>query len=81
MGSMANMAVAPGGALGLGMLAGVWSVVGYVHIGPVLESKIGLQVGTDAIHVTGQCLLACLDRVGLHVWHLIANTVRASQAC
>lgn len=47
MGSMANMAVAPGGALGLGMLAGVWSVVGYVHIGPVLENKIGLQVGTD----------------------------------
>jgi hypothetical protein len=43
------MAVAPGGALGLGMLAGVWSVVGYVYIGPVLENKIGLQVGTGAV--------------------------------
>lgn len=44
VGSMANLAVPPGGALGLGMLAGVWSVSGYVHITPLLEQNIGLQV-------------------------------------
>jgi len=44
VGSMANLAVAPGGALGLGMLAGVWSVFGYVYITPLLEKNVGLQV-------------------------------------
>jgi len=39
VGSSARLAMTPGGALALGVLAGIISVYGYVHASPFLESK------------------------------------------
>jgi ammonium transporter Rh len=42
VGSSARLAMTPGGSMVVGVLAGVVSVLGYVHSTPMLESKLGL---------------------------------------
>ena len=49
IGSAANLMVGPGGALGVGILAGLISTLGYAYLSPVLESKIGLR-DTCGVH-------------------------------
>ncbi|CAL8464160.1 g3695 [Coccomyxa elongata] len=49
IGSAANLMVGPGGALGVGILAGLISTLGYAYLTPVLEAKIGLR-DTCGVH-------------------------------
>jgi len=49
IGTACNMAVAPGGALSVGLIAGMLSVVGYTKITPFLEETIGLY-DTCGVH-------------------------------
>ena len=49
IGSAANMMVSPGGALAVGVSAGVLSTLGYAYIMPFLEAKIGLR-DTCGVH-------------------------------
>jgi len=49
MGSSASMAVYPGGAIGIGCLAGLLSCVGYNYVQPYLEEKIKLH-DTCGVH-------------------------------
>eukprot|EP01025_Chloroclados_australasicus_P020963 TRINITY_DN2202_c0_g1_i4.p2 TRINITY_DN2202_c0_g1~~TRINITY_DN2202_c0_g1_i4.p2 ORF type:complete len:469 (-),score=41.20 TRINITY_DN2202_c0_g1_i4:411-1670(-) len=49
MGSSANLQLVPGGALLIGICAGILSTVGYVYVTPLLESKIGLK-DTCGVH-------------------------------
>lgn len=49
VGTSANMAIAPGGAIAIGCVAGVLSVVGYTKITPWLYEKIGLH-DTCGVH-------------------------------
>ncbi len=49
IGSAANLMVGPGGALGVGILAGLISTLGYAYLSPVLEAKIGLR-DTCGVH-------------------------------
>ena len=49
IGSAANMMVSPGGALAVGVAAGVLSTLGYAYIMPFLEAKIGLR-DTCGVH-------------------------------
>jgi len=42
VGSSARLAITPGGALTLGVLAGIVSVYGYVYSTPMLEKKLGV---------------------------------------
>jgi len=49
IGTACNMAVTPGGALCVGCIAGILSVVGYTKISPWLESTLGLY-DTCGIH-------------------------------
>jgi len=52
MGSSASMAVYPGGAIGIGCLAGLLSCVGYNYVQPFLEKKIKLHdtCGVNNLH-------------------------------
>jgi ammonium transporter Rh len=49
IGSAANMMVGPGGALAVGIVAGLLSTLGYVYLTPALEAKIGLR-DTCGVH-------------------------------
>eukprot|EP00891_Asterochloris_glomerata_P004350 jgi/Astpho2/4350/Aster-08052 len=49
IGSAANMDMAPAAALGVGMVAGTVSVLGFRHISPYLETKVGLR-DTCGVH-------------------------------
>ncbi|CAD7705468.1 unnamed protein product [Ostreobium quekettii] len=50
MGSAADLSdVGPGGALAIGMVAGILSVMGFKYIGPVLEKWVGLK-DTRGVH-------------------------------
>lgn len=49
IGSAANMMVTPGGALGVGILAGTISTLGYAYLTPALEASIGLR-DTCGVH-------------------------------
>ena len=49
IGSAANMMVSPGGALAVGVSAGLLSTLGYAYIMPFLEAKIGLR-DTCGVH-------------------------------
>ncbi|CAK0782997.1 hypothetical protein CVIRNUC_006192 [Coccomyxa viridis] len=49
IGSAANMMVGPGGALAVGVAAGLLSTLGYAYIMPCLEAKIGLK-DTCGVH-------------------------------
>lgn len=49
IGSAANLMVGPGGALGVGIVAGLISTLGYAYLTPVLEAKIGLR-DTCGVH-------------------------------
>ncbi|WIA39056.1 hypothetical protein OEZ86_005200 [Tetradesmus obliquus] len=49
VGSAANLKIAPGGALVIGLLAGAISTCGYVKLSPKLESCIGLR-DTCGVH-------------------------------
>ena len=49
IGSVANMMVSPGGALAVGVAAGILSTLGYAYIMPFLEAKIGLR-DTCGVH-------------------------------
>ena len=49
IGSAANMMVSPGGALAVGVAAGLLSTLGYAYIMPFLEAKIGLR-DTCGVH-------------------------------
>ncbi|KAK9823721.1 hypothetical protein WJX72_004894 [[Myrmecia] bisecta] len=49
IGSAANMKILPGGALLVGVLAGVLSTTGYKYIAPTLEAKIALR-DTCGVH-------------------------------
>lgn len=53
VGSMANLEIAPFGALLLGMVVGVWSVWGYEHVSPFLVDKVGLQDTCGVINLHG----------------------------
>jgi len=52
MGSSASMAVYPGGAIGIGCIAGLLSCFGYNYIQPLLEKKIKLHdtCGVNNLH-------------------------------
>jgi len=52
IGTSANMAIAPGGAICTGLFAGVLSVFGYVKVTPYLYEKIGLHdtCGVNNLH-------------------------------
>ena len=58
IGSAANMMVGPGGALAVGVAAGLLSTLGYAYIMPCLEAKIGLKdtCGVHNLHgMPGDC--------------------------
>jgi len=40
IGASARLKISPGGALSLGVLAGLLSVIGYVYVTPILEKKL-----------------------------------------
>jgi ammonium transporter Rh len=42
MGSASSLRLSPGGALAVGIFAGVMSTMGFARLMPTLESKIGL---------------------------------------
>jgi ammonium transporter Rh len=52
MGTCCDLMIGPGAALLIGCLAGVLSVVGYVHIQPALETKLGFldTCGINNLH-------------------------------
>ena len=52
MGACCDMLILPGSAMGIGAIAGVVSVVGFVHVQPWLEEKIGLHdtCGVNNLH-------------------------------
>jgi ammonium transporter Rh len=52
VGSSARLAMTPGGSMAVGVLAGVVSVVGWVHSTPILESKLGFYdtCGVGNVH-------------------------------
>lgn len=64
MGSSANLAVYPGGAIGIGMTAGLVGVLGYNFVTPLLE-KIGLYdtCGVNNLHGMPGLLGAILSAV------------------
>jgi len=70
MGSSASMAVYPGGAIGIGCLAGLLSCFGYNYIQPFLEKKIKLYdtCGVHNLHgmpgVLGALISAVVAGVG-----------------
>jgi len=70
MGSSASMAVYPGGALGIGCLAGLLSCFGYNYIQPALEKKIKLHdtCGVNNLHgmpgIIGALISAVVAGVG-----------------
>lgn len=49
IGSAANLMIGPGGALAVGVAAGVLSTLGYAYVMPFLEAKIGLR-DTCGVH-------------------------------
>lgn len=49
IGSAANLMVGPGGALAVGLAAGLLSTLGYAYVMPFLEAKIGLR-DTCGVH-------------------------------
>eukprot|EP00854_Cymbomonas_tetramitiformis_P016364 gene16364-19422_t len=49
VGAVANMVIGPGGAILIGMMSGMLSVGGFVHIQPWLQSKLGLH-DTCGVH-------------------------------
>ncbi len=49
IGSSANLLITPGGALGVGIVAGLLSTLGYAYVTPTLEAKIGLR-DTCGVH-------------------------------
>jgi ammonium transporter Rh len=52
IGTTANMALAPGGALAVGLTAGLVSVIGFTKVGPMLERSLSLHdtSGTHNLH-------------------------------
>jgi ammonium transporter Rh len=42
MGSASSLRLSPGGALAVGIFAGIMSTIGFARLMPTLESKIGL---------------------------------------
>jgi len=70
MGSSASMAVYPGGAIGIGCLAGLLSCVGYNYIQPFLERKFKLHdtCGVNNLHgmpgILGALISAVVAAVG-----------------
>jgi len=52
MGTCANFLIGPGAAALIGSIAGIISVIGYVHISPMLEEKINLTdtCGVNNLH-------------------------------
>ena len=49
IGSAANLSLSPGGALGIGIFAGILSTIGYIHIQPALEATANLR-DTCGVH-------------------------------
>ncbi len=49
IGSAANLMIGPGGALAVGVTAGVLSTLGYTYVMPFLEARIGLR-DTCGVH-------------------------------
>jgi len=70
MGSSASMAVYPGGALGIGCIAGLLSCVGYNYVQPYLEKRIHLHdtCGVNNLHgmpgILGALISAVVAGVG-----------------
>merc|ERR1711871_1906639 len=61
VGTSANMAIAPGGAIAIGCVAGVFSVIGYTKITPWLQRKIGLHDTCGVNNLHGMpAILACI---------------------
>ncbi len=52
IGSVADLAVTPGAAMGVGGIAGIVSVLGYVYVQPFLERVVGLRdtCGVNNLH-------------------------------
>jgi ammonium transporter Rh len=52
MGAICDLIIWPGSAIGIGALAGILSVAGYVYVQPFLERKIGLHdtCGINNLH-------------------------------
>lgn len=53
LGASADLIILPGSAMGLGAVAGIVSVVGYVYVQPFLESTIGLQDTCGVLNLHG----------------------------
>lgn len=83
IGSAANLMIGPGGALAVGVAAGVLSTLGYAYVMPFLEAKIGLRdtCGVHNLHgmpgaerpCFGACTRrrmdrACASAIGPHDW-------------
>lgn len=55
MGSSAALKLSPGGAVAIGLFAGMLSTAGFGRLSPILESKIGLgdTCGVNNLHGKG----------------------------
>ena len=63
VGSAANLMIGPGGALAVGVAAGVLSTLGYAYVMPFLEAKVGLRdtCGVHNLHGMPGAERPCLD--------------------
>ena len=80
IGSAANLMVSPGGALAVGVAAGLLSTLGYAYVMPFLEAKMGLRdtCGVHNLHgmpgaTPAQPRCFCTLFLPTHVQPLAAN--------
>ncbi|KAK3252196.1 hypothetical protein CYMTET_38498 [Cymbomonas tetramitiformis] len=78
VGAVANMVIGPGGAILIGMMSGMLSVGGFVHIQPWLQSKLGLHDTCGVHNLHG--LPAVLSGILSIVYSWLASTTDAHGA-